>query len=39
MSSLDSYQGTQMEPEKIKEVYSHFLDLDYFKKVGLLTLF
>ncbi|MEA5541977.1 glutathione S-transferase family protein [Limnoraphis robusta Tam1] len=35
MSSLDSYQGTQMEPEKIKEVYSRFLGSDYFKKVGI----
>lgn len=35
MSSLDSYQETQMDAEKIKEVYSRFLGLDYFKKVGI----
>lgn len=35
MSSLDSYRETQMEPEKIKEVYSRFLGSDYFKKVGI----
>ncbi|ERT06282.1 glutathione S-transferase domain protein [Lyngbya aestuarii BL J] len=35
MSSLDSDQVTQMEPEKIKDVYSLFLGLDYFKKLGM----
>ncbi|ACK70768.1 Glutathione S-transferase domain protein [Gloeothece citriformis PCC 7424] len=28
---------TSMNPEKIKEIYSHFLKIDYFKKVGIAT--
>jgi glutathione S-transferase len=34
MSNRESYQRTCLEPERIKELYSHFLKLDYFKRVG-----
>jgi glutathione S-transferase len=35
MSNRDSYRQTRMSPERIKELYSRFLNLDYFKRVGL----
>lgn len=35
MSNSPSYGETRMTPEKIREVYSRFLGMDYFKKVGI----
>lgn len=35
MSNRESYQKTCLEPERIKELYSRFLKLDYFKRVGI----
>ena len=35
MENRDTYQGTRMTPEKIKEVYNRFLGIDYFKRVGI----
>jgi glutathione S-transferase len=34
MSNRDSYRQTRMSPERIIELYSRFLNLDYFKRVG-----
>ncbi len=34
MSNRESYQKTRLELERIKELYSRFLNLDYFKRVG-----
>lgn len=35
VSSQSSYLQTRSSEEKIKEIYSRFLDIDYFQKVGL----
>ncbi len=34
MSNRQSYSQTRMPPERIKELYSRFLGMDYFKQVG-----
>jgi glutathione S-transferase len=34
MLNRESYQKTCLEPERIKELYSHFLNLDYFNRMG-----
>lgn len=34
ISNRESYMKTKTDPERIKELYSLFLDKDYFKKVG-----
>ncbi len=34
MSNRDSYRQTRMSPERILELYSRFLNLDYFNRVG-----
>ena len=34
MSNRKSYSQTRMSPERIKELYSRFLGMDYFKQVG-----
>jgi glutathione S-transferase len=34
MSNREAYQKTRMSPERIVEIYSRFLDVDYFKRVG-----
>ncbi|MGK7904537.1 MAG: hypothetical protein AB4352_24650 [Hormoscilla sp.] len=35
MSNSPSYGETPMTPEKIREVYSRFLEMDYLKRVGI----
>ncbi len=34
MSNRETYRQTRLSPERIKELYSQFLNLDYFKRVG-----
>jgi glutathione S-transferase len=34
MTNRDSYRQTRMSPERIIELYSRFLNLDYFFRVG-----
>ncbi|MBD1808508.1 glutathione S-transferase family protein [Microcoleus sp. FACHB-SPT15] len=34
MSNRETYRQTRLSPERIKELYSQFLNVDYFKRVG-----
>ncbi len=34
ISNQETYQKTRMSPERIVELYSRFLNMDYFKRVG-----
>lgn len=36
MSNRQSYSQTRMAPERIKELYSRFLSMNYFKQVGVV---
>jgi glutathione S-transferase len=35
MSNREAYQKTRMSPQRIIELYSRFLDVDYFKRAGI----